>query len=815
MRKGYRINAALTIALITFSVFMPRISTSASGKEQLSAEGTYSFSSTIGGYVNNYDCFSYSDSCFMRSSFLGSDQLEVLSAQVSLASAGDTIGKTYNSENIADLLENMGFSDISLNQYYHSQSRANSCAAAVGRKTIMQDGKSYTLIAIIPRSAGYGQEWAGNFNVGSGSIHEGFKDARDEILRFVKQYIKEKNINGDLKVWTAGHSRGGAAANMIGAFFAGGGISYFGDTVRITPEDVYCCTFAAPGNIKPGTDKKTELSVSGNRSEKEYSNDTPDEPFISGQEGITDPSDKVYSGIRNYISDNDLLPLLPPQSWGFTHYGTDIPSDHGTVTTEDMLKELRNINPCAYNSYQNGKGADNFHCKTFDLKTLSIINDTSKNKDVTYSSFLRKRVSGLEKAIASCDLYQNNGYQETMMSTAGLFGMTSTLISEEFSDKKSDFYKPLICTYLAYASEQLQSEGKAADEPEAVALAIEELLGYFTGICIDHHNFTFNDFICLFAEYITENENEPVSKAVTAGIERLIPAENRYSLNSILNMFVNDNSYEDGVPFQDGLLAVLKACVNGPEPGCEASYSTSGPEEVRALIAIMLKNVIPELQPVLFHNGMIYDGSCSFSDAVKAVLPIITSVRDNSGTVISTYPDIAAVADDSLRSLLNGLFEKIIANAANQYGKDFQADIIKHLSSLNNNISKIRNLAANTLFYNENGFNTAANIENLSTIIGNISCLSLSHCNEVYLAYAKAAQSYDPVQTNNIARSDVKSAAYVQTSTASATQASSTIKKENGSPPTGDKSNNLPLTILTVALGITLISRKSPKHFVN
>ena len=47
-----------------------------------------------------------------------------------------------------------------------------------------------------------------------------------------------------MKVWITGHSRGAALSNMLGAFFAGGGIDYFGSSVSITPEDVYCYSYA-------------------------------------------------------------------------------------------------------------------------------------------------------------------------------------------------------------------------------------------------------------------------------------------------------------------------------------------------------------------------------------------------------------------------------------------------------------------------------------------------------------------------------------------------------------------------------------------
>lgn len=116
------------------------------------------------------------------------------------------------------MLGSMGFSDIATNEYYSRLMLPNSVGVAIGRKTVEAFGKTYTLLAIVPRGAGYKQEWAGDMITGGGSIHEGFLQARDEVLRFAKKYINDNGIEGDLKIWTMGHSRGAGVANLLGAF---------------------------------------------------------------------------------------------------------------------------------------------------------------------------------------------------------------------------------------------------------------------------------------------------------------------------------------------------------------------------------------------------------------------------------------------------------------------------------------------------------------------------------------------------------------------------------------------------------------------
>jgi len=44
---------------------------------------------------------------------------------------------------------------------------------------------------------------------------------------------------------------------------------------------------------------------------------------------------RFQRGIRNIIAPNDIVSLIPPKSWGFTRYGTNIPMDHGIVTCSD------------------------------------------------------------------------------------------------------------------------------------------------------------------------------------------------------------------------------------------------------------------------------------------------------------------------------------------------------------------------------------------------------------------------------------------------------------------------------------------------
>ena len=277
MKTGWNRLLSVFLALVLVLGCLPAAALAAG-----SEEGVYQYTSNENGNKQETDDFQWYDS-FTRSSFEGCDHLRLLSAQVAISSASyygaeeDAYEQDHSDlgRNVKAMLTAMGFEDVEANAWYAAEAQENSAAVAVGHRSIEADGKAYTLLAVIPRSAGYKQEWAGNFTVGSGLIHEGFKAARDEDLRFVKQYIGAHGITGDIKVWISGHSRGAAVANILGAKL----------TDRFGADSVYAYTFATPRTVR---------------------GDYP-----------------AYDNIFNVINPCDMVPMLPLEAWGFERYGID------------------------------------------------------------------------------------------------------------------------------------------------------------------------------------------------------------------------------------------------------------------------------------------------------------------------------------------------------------------------------------------------------------------------------------------------------------------------------------------------------------
>ena len=104
------------------------------------------------------------------------------------------------------------------------------------------------------------------------------------------EYIVDKEIEGEVKLWVVGYSRGGAVANLTAAE-----LSYpknvppeVAEKVTWNREDVYGYTFEAPQGTQ----------------------------FIN-------TILKKYNNIKNIRNINDLVTYVAPSNWGFKRFGKD------------------------------------------------------------------------------------------------------------------------------------------------------------------------------------------------------------------------------------------------------------------------------------------------------------------------------------------------------------------------------------------------------------------------------------------------------------------------------------------------------------
>ena len=206
------------------------------------------------------------------------------------------------------LLNERGFELILAKNYEKAYSdRSHTCAYTVSRKET--DGKRLYLITIRGTSGG---EWYSNMDIAPSHKNdtqyaENFMLCAQDIYLSVKDMI---DSDENSSVIVCGHSRGAAAANLLGVLF---------DEVYDRSR-VYVYTFATPATVR------------GDAAEKEYEN------------------------IFNFINDNDMVTHLPPVEYGFSRAGKDImlPVDKTEIKLLEFMSALFTLAP-DIDSYYNKK----------------------------------------------------------------------------------------------------------------------------------------------------------------------------------------------------------------------------------------------------------------------------------------------------------------------------------------------------------------------------------------------------------------------------------------------------------------------------
>lgn len=219
-------------------------------------------------------------------------------------------------KNIQTMLRELGFENIQYNEDYEKSGTPFTTGILCATKKITVDGKEYTLLGIYPRSFGYTLEWANNGEFGdSGDAQGPALNVTEKILPFVKDYLINNGVSGDLKIWSTGMSRGGGMAMLTTAYIddtlgeTGATNSLYGiEGLSITKDDIYTYAFGTPnwGHIS-----NTRVDSEDPESEKK----------------------DIYNNIHNFAAEYDLLYKMLTGSWGLEHYGQD------EIMTTDVAKK--------------------------------------------------------------------------------------------------------------------------------------------------------------------------------------------------------------------------------------------------------------------------------------------------------------------------------------------------------------------------------------------------------------------------------------------------------------------------------------------
>lgn len=222
-----RLGAAALVVCLMLGLCVPALAAdrATAKKDGAFLRGTF----TYGPHESDADLtddFIYSDRYFSGSSYTANEHLATMSMQMAAASiSSEDVGYLEKSQNVQALLSALGFENIEVNSFYQEKMQQNTMGTAAAYKEL--DGET-VLLAIVPRSAGYEQEWGGNFNVGTGDggegadryttnpdgfqgtdgLHAGFQLARNIALEFTREYVKEHAAalaGKTVKVWTMGY----------------------------------------------------------------------------------------------------------------------------------------------------------------------------------------------------------------------------------------------------------------------------------------------------------------------------------------------------------------------------------------------------------------------------------------------------------------------------------------------------------------------------------------------------------------------------------------------------------------------------------
>ncbi len=745
MKRGKRITALL-LALLLAIGGMP-LPAQAATDESYITEGSFRFTSNDGKLHQGEDHFVFREDCFMRSSFLGCSHLMLLSSQAAQASAsylggsdGYETDPSQGSRNIEAMLEAMGFEDIESNAYYHQDTRENACGAAMGRRQLALGGKTYTLLAVFPRSMRYQQEWAGNFTVGGGAIHEGLKAARDEVLRFMKRYVEKLGIQGDLKIWIAGHSRGGAISNAVGGFLAGGGAAYLGEALRLAPEDLYCYTYAAPRPVKAGAERQEEMSVSAARKEAAYAADTPGEAYSLPVSGRLDPQAGPYGCIRNYVLQEDLFAQLPPADWGFVHYGTDYTINDRGAGFEDMKAQLSPVSDYLVEAFDKSGSYQEFAWKSVDPAQFRLVPYEGIYAKGDLNTFLRQRLQGLMAQAPTNEAYAGGDLQESLIHAAGLASLLSGLQARDFAlEEFGVLVKPLLLTLMAYAAERLQEEKRAKTEPEAVTILLTELINALCGSRMDPKKATVDEALEALARYLADREDSPLYGNMLQALTGIVPESLSGIVRRLLGIFHKDSTLFSPASLEETLKAFIRACAYGADP--ESSAGKLYPEAAGArgvLFSSLSLLMGGDLRPL---REVIGDGGQGLlSEVAGSIMPSLLEGVDAQGQTF-VYKNLADAADGELMKLAEALLPGLIERSGVLFGEDVKAEMNRHWQALQVHIGTLRQAVSHMLFYVEGeAFSAEQALVTACTLADNMGLVPLAHYNEVYSAWLKAVK---------------------------------------------------------------------------
>ncbi len=285
-----------------------------------SKTGFFEFESSRKNYLHRFD-FYYNDEFFSGSAYKYNHNLSKMSLRLAMSAFGVTTKNAegdfdYSSQyrNAYSLMLQMGFSDYAYNEFYIKKPKSDSIAVSAASKRVRYSDGDYTLIAVGVRGANYKNEWGGNFRIGTEELHEGFRNASRQVVSFLQEYIKGKNITGSVKLWITGFSRAAATTNLTAARLDEEP-DILGSEVSLRPDNIYAYCFETPAGIR------------------------------------FDGSDELYGNIFSIVNYNDPVPKAIMEEWGYWRRGNTLFLPSKLWTSPDKYNRLSKAMRSLYDQY--------------------------------------------------------------------------------------------------------------------------------------------------------------------------------------------------------------------------------------------------------------------------------------------------------------------------------------------------------------------------------------------------------------------------------------------------------------------------------
>lgn len=431
----------------------------------------------------------YSDEYFYGSSYDYNPSLATMSLSFAMSAFGSSKGgeKDYSdkSRNAKKLLEEIGVEpeNIEVNDWFTKKPTTDSIGAIIGSKSLTVNGEQYTLIALAVRGSGYESEWASNFTIGTTGEHNGFEEAKNNVVSFLKKYVAEKNVTGPVKIWITGYSRAAATANLVGGAIDNGAV--ISDNISYDYNDVYTYCFEPPAGAL-----------------------------------TSEVKNKVkYNNIFNIINSSDPVPYVAPAALGFCRYGVDyfLPSQESSPKT---YKEQRDKMLEFYYELDSTSDyvVDDFQMKNIELKNyfpggkeISLIQDDKKH-DYSQGMFLSNYVSIISNEfLINRETYVNNYQNEIREVCSVMFGsnkeQSDVLIESVVAQAKSgwpeliwaslwnDSFEFIFGEYNIYTvisdwlETGLEDAGITDYDKETIDSAAKNLADLIVGLAVIHPNY--------------------------------------------------------------------------------------------------------------------------------------------------------------------------------------------------------------------------------------------------------------------------------------------------------------------------------------